>query len=285
MLKISNLFLIVLFFLFEEHSFAVKFFSQGFQWFLKGVDLVFRVGLLISQYVFKIFDVLFSVVEPDSWLIVGVSQLDLLIFEFLKNHRIVVFHFAQFGIKKVPVRYFFLDELFNFIIFGDDRIFQKIDLLLKAFDLSFLSHHQFWYLVFMEMSQAFSDAIDFKMASLFNLDDFFFQGFVVFFQEVNVVLCSLFLFAAFGSNLLDLSVSIVQGISEFDILSFGFFQRVEMSSFECLQFFKIICFQLAFEHIDFFLVIGFIVADLSLQLFLFVLESQYLIVCFRGQPL
>ena len=30
-LKISNLFLIALLFFFEEHSFAVKFFSQGFQ--------------------------------------------------------------------------------------------------------------------------------------------------------------------------------------------------------------------------------------------------------------
>ena len=137
----------------------------------------------------------------------------------------------------------------------------------------------------MEVSEIFSNTMEFKMASLLNLDDFILQGFVVFFQVMNVVICSLFLLGPFGSNLLDFSVSFVDSISESDILSFGFFQRVDMSSFECLKFFKIISFQFASENIDFFVVIGFVVADLSLQLFLFVLESQYLIVCLGGQPL
>ena len=137
----------------------------------------------------------------------------------------------------------------------------------------------------MEVSEVFSDAMEFKMTSLLNLYEFILQGFVVFFQVVDVVICSLFLFAPFGSNLLDFSVSFVDCISESDILSFGFFQRVDMSSFECLKFFKIICFQLASENIDFFVVIGFVVAELSLQLFLFILQSQYLIVCLGGQPL
>jgi hypothetical protein len=99
-MKICDLFFVGLLFFLEQHFLIARILPNGFKSLLESKCFIFCVSFLFFEESLKILDMIFSVVEPRSRLVIELLQLDLLVFVFMQHHSIVVFDAAQLGIEE-----------------------------------------------------------------------------------------------------------------------------------------------------------------------------------------